>query len=71
MKLASALCAVALALNGCASRIDRVDTSKAEPECVRQCSARYSSCVSSALLTAVLQACFDAYQVCINTCPAK
>ena len=72
MKLAVVLCAAALALGGCAlPDIKDVDTSKAQPECVRQCAASYSNCVSIVCQREVFQACHDAYQVCVNTCPAK
>lgn len=66
---------LALALSSCAYSIAEIDTSKVEPECVRQCTAPYSSCVSGGpavgLKTETLRACRDAYAVCIASCPAK
>lgn len=62
-------------LAGCASSIEDIDTSKAQPECVRQCTAPYSSCVSGGpavgFKTETLRACRDAYSVCVKTCPAR
>ena len=72
MKLDAVLFTAALALGGCAlPSIKDVDTSKAQPDCVRQCTASYSGCVSTVRQREVFQACHDAYQVCVNTCPAK
>lgn len=72
MKLAVLFCTVVLVLGGCAlPNIKDVDTSKAQPDCVRQCAASYSGCVSTVRQREVFQACHDAYQVCVNTCPAK
>ena len=47
MKLTVVLCAAALVLGGCTLHIKDVDTSKAQPDCVRQCAASYSNCVST------------------------
>lgn len=70
MKVAAALCTAVL--GGCAlPNIKDVDTSKAQPDCVRQCTASYSACVSTVRQREVFQACHDAFQVCVNTCPAK
>ena len=72
MKLAVVLCAAMLVLGGCTlPNIKDVDTSKAQPDCVRQCTASYSNCVSTVRQREVFQACHDAYHVCVNTCPAK
>ena len=72
MKPSAALCVAAFALGGCAlPNVKDVDTSKAQPDCVRQCTAHYSGCVSTVRQREVFQACHDAYQVCVNTCPAK
>ena len=61
-------------LFGCVSLAD-VDTSKKNPNCVRQCSTTYSSCVSGGnqvgFKTETLRACQESYKVCIQTCPAK
>lgn len=62
-------------LTGCAYSIKDVDTSKAEPSCVRQCTTSYSSCVSGGpsigFKTETLRACGEGYSVCISTCPPK
>ena len=74
MKLIAAVLSVA-ALAGCAYSIENIDTSKAEPSCVRQCTATYSQCVQGGpavgLKTETLRACREAYAVCVRTCPAK
>lgn len=60
---------------GCAYSITDIDVSKSEPNCVRQCSAHYSSCVSQGnqvgFKTETLRACREAYAVCVQTCPTK
>lgn len=73
MKLAVALCFVAFALGGCTPlpKITEVDTSKAQPDCVRQCTGQYSGCMSTVREPVVYRACHEAYKVCVNTCPAK
>ena len=72
MELAVALCTAALLLDGCTlPNIKDVDTSKVQSDCVRQCTASYSGCVSTVREHVVFQACHDAYQVCVNTCPTK
>jgi len=64
-----------LLLSGCAYSISDIDVSKTEPNCARQCTATYSSCVSGGnqvgFKTETLRACKEAYSVCIKTCPAK
>lgn len=64
-----------LALTNCAYSIKEVDTSKADPGCVRQCSQSYSSCASSGPVigfkTETLRACKEAYEICINTCEPR
>lgn len=69
------LTAALLALSGCAYSIKDIDVSKSEPSCVRECSKSYSQCASSGpsvgFKTETLRACREAYEVCINTCPAK
>lgn len=66
---------VCACLAGCAYSITEVDTSRADPACVRECTAPYSSCVSGGpsvgLKTETLRACRDAYSVCVSTCPPK
>ena len=62
-------------LSGCAYSISDIDVSKTEPNCARQCTANYSSCVSGGpqigFKTETLRACKEAYSVCVQTCPAK
>lgn len=62
-------------LTGCAYSIKDVDTSKAEPACVRQCTSSYSACVSGGpsigFKTETLRACGEAYSICISSCPSK
>ena len=64
-----------LLLSGCAYSISDIDVSKTEPNCARECTKTYSSCVSGGnqvgFKTETLRACKEAYSVCINTCPAK
>ncbi len=64
-----------LLLTGCAYSISDIDVSETEPNCARQCTATYSSCVSGGnqvgFKTETLRACKEAYSVCIKTCPAK
>ena len=59
---------------GCAYSISDIDVNKTEPNCARQCTANYSSCVSGPQIgfkTETLRACREAYSVCVQTCPAK
>jgi len=62
-------------LFGCAYSIKDIDVSKIEPNCARQCTTIYSSCVSGGnqvgFKTETLRACKEGYEACINTCPAK
>jgi hypothetical protein len=62
-------------LTGCAYSIAEIDTSKAEPNCIRQCAGTYSQCVSSGpsfgAKTETLRACRESYSVCVSTCPPK
>jgi hypothetical protein len=73
MRVVLGLIGVVLSLNGCAYSIKEVDTSRVTPECVRQCSTTYSSCVSGGnqvgFKTETLRACRDAYEICVNSCP--
>ena len=73
MRKTIALCM--LLLTGCAYSIKDIDTSKVEPNCARQCTMTYSSCVSGGnqvgFKTETLRACREGYAACVNTCPAK
>ena len=66
---------ISLSLIGCAYSIKEVDVSRAEPSCVRECTASYSSCVSQGnqigFKTETLRACKESYEICISACPAK
>lgn len=74
IKTALTIIAITL-LSACAYSIKDVDTSKADPACVRQCTTSYSSCVSGGpsigFKTETLRACGEAYSVCVSTCPDK
>lgn len=69
---------VAIALStlaGCAYSIKDVDVSKVEPNCARECTKTYSSCISCGnqigFKTETLRACKEGYEACISTCPPK
>jgi len=65
--------ALLLATTSCSYSIKHVDTSKAQPSCVRECSKTYSECSGQILgyNNAAFTACGESYEVCISTCPAK
>lgn len=69
------LCTLIFCMGGCAYSIKDIDVSGLKPECVRECSTSYSSCVSQGnqvgFKTETLRACQESYVVCTNTCPAK
>ena len=62
-------------LAGCAYSIKDINVNNINPECVRECSKNYSSCISQGnqvgFKTETLRACKESYQVCIQTCPAE
>ena len=64
-----------IGVSGCAYSIQDIDTTSYSPECIRQCTGNYSSCVSQGnqigFKTETLRACREAYSVCVKTCPAK
>jgi uncharacterized protein YgiB involved in biofilm formation len=63
-----------LALLGCTASIKNVDISQAEPNCARQCTTAYSSCVSQTAIGvpySLMSACKDSFEKCIETCPSK
>jgi len=66
---------LAILLSGCAYRITDIDVSKSDPQCVRQCTQDYSSCVSQGnqvgFKTETLRACRDAYSICTQSCPTQ
>ena len=75
MKRLFALSISILILTGCAYSIKDIDVSNSDPECVRECTGTYSSCVSEGnqvgFKTETLRACQEAYEICISVCPAK
>jgi hypothetical protein len=62
-------------LSGCAYSISEIDVSNVDPVCARECTKTYSECVSGGnqvgFKTETLRACKEAYEACIETCPAK
>jgi hypothetical protein len=63
-----------LALSGCTASIKDVDISQAEPDCARQCTTVYSSCVSVTAIGVpytLRSACKESFEKCIQTCPSK
>ena len=75
MKMVVLAVGMSMILSGCAYSIKEIDVSNLEPECVRQCTASYSSCVSQGnqvgFKTETLRACQEAYSICVSTCPKK
>lgn len=75
MKTIAVLLILIVVTGGCSYSIKEVDTSRSSPDCVRQCSSIYSSCVSGGnqvgFKTETLRACRDAYEICIKSCPAS
>jgi hypothetical protein len=71
----NSLLVMLIVLSGCAYSIAKIDITKAEPACVRECSKTYSQCASGGsavgFKTETLRACGEAYQICIQTCPLK
>ena len=60
-------------LAGCVS-ISDIDVSKSEPNCARECTIAYSSCISAPTVgtpSVLYYQCKEAFKVCIQTCPAK
>ena len=75
MKKPVPLLVILFGLIGCAYSIKDIDVSNSDPNCVRECSNTYSSCVSGGnqvgAKTETLRACREAYSVCVSTCPSK
>lgn len=74
------LCALAAltALAACVGLSDDADLSGlmsgAEPNCARQCTVTYSSCVSAPAVgtpTVLFYQCKEALKLCAKTCPPK
>jgi len=63
-----------LALSGCTASIKDDDISQAEPDCERQCTTAYSSCLSRPAVGVPYQLggpCKESLEKCIQTCPSK
>ena len=64
-----------IAISGCAYSISKIDITKIESNCARECIKSYSQCVSGGpsvgAKTETLRACREGYQACIQTCPSK
>jgi hypothetical protein len=60
---------------GCAYSIKDIDVTKVQPDCARQCTVTYSSCIQGGPIIGskmeTLRACREAYAACIQTCPPK
>lgn len=73
--LRCAVVSLAVTSAGCAYSIADIDVTKSEPACARQCTATYSTCVSSGpsigMKTETLRACREGYAACIQTCPPR
>jgi hypothetical protein len=59
----------------CAYSIKDIDVTKVQPDCARQCTVTYSSCIQGGPIIGskmeTLRACREAYAACIQTCPPK
>jgi hypothetical protein len=66
---------MALFLSGCTYSIKEVNTSKADPEGVRQCLAQYNLCTQGGPVvgfkTETYRACKESYEICINSCEKR
>ena len=75
MKKLIYLLVMVMLVSGCAYSISKIDISKVESNCARECTKAYSQCVSGSpsvgFKTETLRACKEAYQLCIQTCPMK
>jgi hypothetical protein len=72
MKIRALLLVFLAILAGCSTSIETIEVSDKNPQCVRQCSETFSSCVSGGLYhPSRNSACKEAYQVCVKTCPNK
>ena len=60
-----------IALAGCVTSIDSVDTKGKNQACVRQCTGTYSSCIGNAMGMPAQSACASGFRACANTCPDK
>jgi hypothetical protein len=61
-------------LLGCTASIKDIDIRQADPDCARQCTMAYSSCVSVTSIGVpytLRSACKESFEKCIQTCPNK
>lgn len=76
MKKLIYLFVMAILVSGCAHpNISKIDVTKVESNCARECTQSYSQCVSGGpkigYSSAHFGACKEGYQACIQTCPSK
>ena len=71
-----ALLVIALALSGAAVADQvKLDVSKRDPQCVRQCTAQYAECSPKQLSGPVastnlaISACKEVFVICLQSCP--
>lgn len=58
----------------CTASIKDIDISQKDPDCARQCTINYSSCVSVPAIGVphtLRAACKESFEKCIQTCPGK
>jgi len=63
-----------LVLSGCTASIKDIDISQTDPDCARQCTMAYSSCVSVTAIGVpytLRSACKESFEKCVQTCPIK
>jgi hypothetical protein len=60
-----------MAITGCVTSIDSVDTKGKNQACVRQCTETYSRCIGNAMGMPAQSACASGFRACANTCPDK
>jgi len=68
------LASLFIVLPGCTASIKDVDISQADPDCARECTKAYSSCVSVTAIGVpytLRTACKESFEKCIQTCPVK
>jgi len=62
-------------LVGCTYPISEIDVSKADPNCVRECTKDYTKCIQAGPKIGtndlILKSCRESFRVCTDTCPAK
>ncbi len=72
MKKLFVISTIALLMNGCATGIKNISVAGRNPAEVRECTVNYSQCASHGVAVGfnnqTLNACAEAYEICINTC---